>query len=269
VLYAAETIEEGLYEKLDWDATTGIEQNRYFRWNPSLEPIQQDGPPRTPLPSESQINRNQLKEGGVYPGRYDGIELTCDSQRNIKNGEGRHLLNSHKIAELIIKAKGSAGRFKVTPKKSYVLIRIPQKNDWETIFITQLEQPLEFSIPNVNSLSVPLEQAAEWVEQVKPGDEYLLGEHSARESLKFRQKGGGVIAKKVANGEVFARVGNRAENPEKGKDAELLLKALHEVNTNGYRVTKIEINELNDVLFRDKGKLLFLCRLTAGLEFPN
>ncbi len=79
VLYAADTSEEGLYEKLDWDATTGVEQNRYFRWTPSLEPAPQNGPPRTPLATEATIARELLREGGIYPGRYDGIELSCDS----------------------------------------------------------------------------------------------------------------------------------------------------------------------------------------------
>lgn len=269
VLYASETSEEGLYEKLDWDATTGVEQNRYFRWTPKLEPVQQDGPPRTPLPTESQIDRGKLEEGGVYPGRYDGVELSCDSQKNIKDGEGRHLLNAAGIAELVIKVKGSAGRFKVTPKKSYVLVRIPQKDEWETIFVTQLEQPLEFVASGKASASLSLDQADQWLKQSNPGDEYPFGELAIRESLKYKRKGGGVIARKVKDGEVYARLSDRAENAEKGKDAEMLLRALHDIHADGRQVTKIEVNELNDALFREEGKLLFLCRLTSGLEFPT
>jgi len=49
----------------------------------------------------------------------------------------------------------------------------------------------------------------------------------------------------------------------------MLLRALHDIHTDGRQVTKIEVNELNDALFREEGKLLFLCRLTSGLEFPT
>ena len=68
---------------------------------------------------------------------------------------------------------------------------------------------------------------------------------------------------------MYARLSDRAEDTEKGKDAEQLLNALHNIHVDGRQVTKIEINELNDALFREEGKLLFLCRLNTGLEFPN
>ena len=38
VLYAKDSSEEHLYGKVDWDATTGVEQNRYFVWDLEDEP---------------------------------------------------------------------------------------------------------------------------------------------------------------------------------------------------------------------------------------
>src|SRR5271166_5065171 len=74
VLYAADSSEENIYGKLNWNETTGVDRNRYFHWNVTGEPIMQEGPPKTPLPTETQIDANTLQPGGKYPGQYEGIE---------------------------------------------------------------------------------------------------------------------------------------------------------------------------------------------------
>ena len=50
VLYAADSSEESIYAKLDWDETTGVDRNKFYLWDLDNEPRSQDGPPRTPLP---------------------------------------------------------------------------------------------------------------------------------------------------------------------------------------------------------------------------
>ncbi|HJT76256.1 MAG TPA: helicase-related protein, partial [Gemmataceae bacterium] len=68
VLYAADSAEEQIYGKLDWDQTTGIDRNRFFVWDGEGDPVPQPGPPKSPLPTETQIDPETLVPGGPYPG---------------------------------------------------------------------------------------------------------------------------------------------------------------------------------------------------------
>src|SRR5262249_5880166 len=80
VLYARETVDDAIYGKLDWDKTTGVERNIYFYWDPGSEPIRQERPPRSPLPSETEVDTAALRPGIVYPGAYEGVEFTSDTR---------------------------------------------------------------------------------------------------------------------------------------------------------------------------------------------
>jgi len=55
----------------------------------------------------------------------------------------------------------------------------------------------------------------------------------------------------------------------RGKDAELAVAAILAIRASGTQVTKLELNARNDVLFRESGKLKFICRLSVGFEFPR
>ena len=267
VLYGADTTEENLYGKHDWDATTGVEQNRYFKWDLVSEPILQDGPPRTPLPTESEIEGASLEPGCVYPGAYEGIELSCDSHANITNENGEFLKKIDGLADQIAKVKGSAGRFKVTPKKRFVLVRIPAKDGWENRFITQLDQPLEFQ--NANTPQQSLDEMDQWLQSASAGSEYPFGELKPTTEYRFKRKGGGVIAQKIKDGEMYARDAEKANDTEMGSDAETLVSEILQLHANGSPINKVEINRFNHVIYRESGKLYFICRLKKGLEFPH
>jgi len=267
VLYASDTSEEFLYSKHDWDATTGVEQNRYFKWDLKSEPVLQDGPPRTPLPTESQVDKSSLEPGGVYPGAYEGIELSCDSQANITNEDGEFLKKIDGLSDQIAKVKGSAGRFKVTPKNRYVLIRIPSSDGWENRFITQLDQPLQFE--NASASTQSLDDMEDWLQSAGIGSEYPFGDLKPTTEYRFKRKSGGVIAKKIKDGEMYARGEEKANDAEMGKDAETLVAAILQLHTKGSPISKIEINRLNHVIYRESGKLFFVCQLNKGLEFPR
>ena len=80
---------------------------------------------------------------------------------------------------------------------------------------------------------------------------------------------GGKIAKRVSNGEVYARDPSHAEDVGRGKDAELAVAAILAIRASGTQVTKLELNARNDLLFRESGKLKFIRRLSVGFEFPS
>ena len=99
VLYAEGSSEEHIYGKVNWDETTGVEQNRYFLWNVKDEPSEQDGPPKTPLPAEMQVDAASLEPGCTYPGQYEGMELSCDTQKNVRNSDDQYARDTLDLAE--------------------------------------------------------------------------------------------------------------------------------------------------------------------------
>jgi superfamily II DNA or RNA helicase len=264
VLYATNSSEENIYGKLDWNETTGVDRNRYYHWNVTDEPLAQEGPPKTPLPTETQVDADTLQPGGKYPGQYEGMELSCDSQRNVRDATGRYALDTGLLADAVLQVKGSTGRLRVTPKRNFVLVRISDGEDWETVFVTKLSEPLRFA---ETSSGASLGDALRWQEIAKPGDPYPFGGLALAEGdIRFKPKSGGIIAKKVRGGELFARRGAKAEDPVKGADAERLIAAIKSLH--GKKISKLEWNEALHVYYREGGQLFFICALTKGLEFP-
>jgi hypothetical protein len=146
-------------------------------------------------------------------------------------------------------------------------VRVPDGDEWETRFVTQLSQPLDFSISE-SAQSIAVDPAT-WARTAKLGDLYPFEDQGVQEEdLRFKKKAGGVVCKKVRGGELFARVGERAADRAKGADAARIVSALHALQNLGRSVSKIDVNESNHVVFREAGKQYFVCVLEKGLEFP-
>jgi superfamily II DNA or RNA helicase len=268
VLYAANTSEENIYSKVDWYEATGVDSNKFYLWDLETEPRSQDGPPRTPLPTEEEIVADSLEVGSKYPGQYEGAELSCDSQRNVTNADGHYAVDTAALAEAVLKIKGSGGKFRVTPRRHFVLVRIPTDEGWETLYVTQLAKPLRFDVPRLKAESSA--DAVKWASSARTGDPYpFQGLRLIDDRLRFKQKSGGVISKRVRGGELFARSGDKAEDDCKGADAIRLVAAIKELRKVGKKVIRIEINEARHVLYREGGQLLFICALHGELEFPQ
>ena len=268
VLYAADSVEENIYSKVDWYEATGVESNKFYLWDLETEPRSQDGPPRKPLPKEEQIAADSLEPGCKYPGQYEGAEFSCDSQRNITNEGGQYAVETAEIAEAVLRIKASGGKFRVTPKRHFVLVRVPSDEEWETLFVTQLTKPLRFNLPSRKEGS--REEAVNWGSTARIGDVYPFVNLPVIDGeLHFKQKSGGVVSKKVRGGEVFARSGNKAGDAGKGADALRLVTAIKELQKTGKKVSRIAINEVQHAIYRDAGLLHFICALDVGLEFPQ
>jgi superfamily II DNA or RNA helicase len=268
VLYAADSVEENIYTKLDWYEATGVDSNKFYLWDLGMEPERREGPPRAPAPTDEQIAPDTLEPGSRYPGQYEGAELTCDSQRNITNTDGEYAVDTADIAEAILKVKGSGGKFRITPKRHFVLARVPFGEEWETVYVTQLSRPVRFDVPVRRAGSS--EEAVKWALAGRTGDLYpFAGIAVIDDGLRFKQKSGGVISKKVRGGEIFARSGDKAEDPARGAEAERLVAAIKELQKAGKKVNRIQINEAKHVVYREAGQLFFVCALHADLEFPK
>lgn len=267
VLYGHNTVDDSIYEKLDWERATGLDRNLYFFWTPGEDPVEQPGPPKSPLPNESEIDHQSLVPGGVYPGRYEGEEFSCDTNLGIRNSEGLFAKDSSELAKKVIEIKGQAGRFRITPGHHSVLVRVNRDEDWETLLVAQLSAPLEMQDGGAAG-EQPMNEE-EWLAGARPGDIYPFKPQLEAEKWAYRQKRGGVIARKVPNGEAFARIGGSASDPDKGRDAEKLLACIRGLAAEGKAITQLERSTTGDLLFRQAGLLYFITRLTAGLEFPE
>ena len=269
VLYASDTVDDTIYAKQNWDDITGIDRNIYHLWTPGSNPIPQSNPPRTPLPSDTDISSESLTLGDDYPGAYEGEDFTCDTHGNIKNSDGTYATNPGDLANSIIKVKGNAGRFKITTQKRYLLVVIPIDGGWSTKYVTRIETPLIFE-NQIESVTQSLENLGEWAKSAKPGDEYPFPSiQTVLDDIKFRLKRGGVISKKIPGGEVYARESDKAKDPAKGKDTDTVIKCVKQLQAEGKKITRLEINHENHILFREAGKLYFICRLKSGFEFPS
>lgn len=270
VLYARDTVDDFIYAKLDWDKTTGVERNLYYLWQPGTEPQLQAGPPRAPLPSETEVDTTALTQGTVYPGAYEGLELSCDTRGNVRDVQGRFAMNPGQLAELVRAVKGGVGRFRITPRYQLVLVRVAEIEDWTTRFVTRLAKPLRFEEAADAAEPGDALQLDAWIKTAVPGAPYPSNSVPATiDSLRFKKKGGGVISKRVPGGEVFARVGERAQDAACGADASRLIAAVKELHAKGEQVSHLEVNAKNHVVHRAEGKLFFVCALAKGLEFPS
>lgn len=269
VLYAKDTVDDAIYGKESWDHITGIDRNIYFDWAPGSNPLLQEGPPRAPLPVDTEVDPEALQQGCVYPGQYEGQELTCDTKGNIRDAEGRYARDSGPLAEAVYAIKGSYGRFRVTPHRQYVLVRVADGDEWTTRYVTRLDSPVGFESDKEELQEPDKAEIGEWAEKASVGDPYpFTSIPVVLEDLKFKSKRGGVISKHIPGGEVFARVGGHANDPERGEDAARLVDAVRRMAAVGRPVSRLEINEINHVLFREGGKAYFICSLRKGLEFP-
>lgn len=267
VLYGHNTVDDAIYEKLDWERATGLDRNLYFLWTPGEEPTGQPGPPKSPLPGEDKIDLESLRPGGTYPGRYEGEEFSCDTSLSIRNSEGLFAKDASDLATKVVEIKGQAGRFRITPKRHSVLVRVNRDDDWETLLVAQLDAPLQMQ--DADSLQAPPENEDEWLVAALPGDVYPFKRELEADKWAYRQKRGGIITRKIANGEAYARIGGDAEDPDKGRDAEKLLSCIRTLANEGKAITQLERTSNNHVLFRQAGILYFITALSAGLEFPE
>ena len=269
VLYARDTVDDAIYARTNWEEFTGAERNLYFIWETGNDPVEQSGPPRSPLPVDVDVDASQLAPGDSYEGQYEGAEFTSDTQGNIRDVEGRFVSNPGSLPAAVKAVKGTAGRFRITPTRRYVLVRVPEGEDWTTRFVTQLREAFVLVDPNAMRGLMDLSEHSFWVEKAAPGDEYPFPTGEPRMKLNYRQRRGGVIAKRIRNGEEYARVGTDATDQVRGEDARRLLEACRKLSARQLLGSQFEVNDRNDAICRTGGRTLFISALKQGLEFPE
>ena len=113
--------------------------------------------------------------------------------------------------------------------------------NWQTYYVTKLVD--DFNFERIN----------------KPG-----------ETFYFKQKGGRyVITKKHPRGELYARIGEKAEDKTKGKDALKIIDKIQKMQGRGIQINKFFITIDGQVKYLEKGELRNIITIKKGLEFPE
>lgn len=149
VLYMADTEDEAIYEKADWESVIGVDRNRYFRWEPTESAAWPSGlvevgqPPRSYRPPSSSIDADNLKPGTRYPGQTKGLDLKVDQSDNLRDSSGS-LIPAPKALVAQILAFNPYRRARRTPA-GHVIVRADSSGegepDWR--FLGVLELPEE------------------------------------------------------------------------------------------------------------------------------
>jgi superfamily II DNA or RNA helicase len=248
VLYMADTTDEMIYGKEDWEKFTGAERNQYFVWDPLAEdsqPLPKDAPPRRPKPREGQIDWTSLHSGDEYPGDYEGFEFAADSQGNIRTSNGEMVANPQNVPSLISGLRGNFGRFRVTPERRAILLPV---GDGRLVFGGFLAEPFEAH----TAMPPPA-----------PGGELI--------DLEVRSKADGPrIMLRITGGELYARRTDTATDPIRGRDAEKLAGALTSLQrAKNIQIRRIKLSPDLEVFAEIAGQRELICRLNSGLEFKD
>jgi len=259
-LYIAGTVDEAIYEKMDWSTITGADQDLYFSWLPpeprtppaerssiAYQPQLQPGPPRRPRPSELAIDWDNLRPGDRYPGRFEGAEYQCDEQGNVLDPAGRPVTNPQGVPNRITGICGMVKRFKVTPTKRALLCWDRQNR--EVRFAGFLDEPFRIS-------SRAAVKAGEKKEALNPNQAIQYKLQRFRGQRRIKNYAGRV-----------ALHPDLATNHECGEDALRVIAAIEELEKRlgtSIRHFNIEGREAYCIV---EGTHYLLCQLTRGLEF--
>jgi superfamily II DNA or RNA helicase len=247
MFYIRDSVDETIYEKMNWTTLTGVERNAYFSWDPPDEPRRVSGPPRKHIPQDFEIDPAELVDGAIYPGRYEGVEYSADTAENVHENEGRIAINPQGIPARVMAIKGSAGKFKISPRSRHILVLRRATDGWETCFAGALQEDFRFAEANSE---VPLDPV--------PGEIYL-GPHRPSVTLRFSQKSNGTILRPVKNGELFAR----------GPNADALVAGLRVLEHRFGRIARFDVNSFGHAFWTSDGITRFIGANADKLEFPS
>lgn len=153
--------------------------------------------------------------------------------------------NPQSVPDLLLRHRGSYGRFRVTPQKFAVIS--PDPASGRVVYLGRLKEPFRVS------------QSRNTVEDAE-GKVFEL-------SVK-KKAGGHRITWKVKTGELFARTREKAASPARGEDADQLIAAVKRLeNERGISVHKVSLRSDLKVYAKLQGEEILLTTLNEGLEF--
>ncbi len=258
--YMAGTVDDAIYDKVDWGNVTGAEINTYYLWSPpspdtpasdqtlpAYLPVEQSDPPRRPRPTESEVEWDRLEVGATYPGRYEGAEYCCDDLGNVLDATGAPVANPQGVPALIGTICGDARRFKITPSKRAILCW--DRRSAGVRLVGFLKRPFKV-----------LSAAAARAGRRDARNESAQGLEYRVKQLRGQRRIQDYAGK-------FALSTGQATDAEKGNDAVRLVAAIVQLEKEIGKPIRQFVIEGDDAYCVIEGQRMPLFRLKRGLEF--
>ena len=258
VLYAANTVDEFVYEKADWEQLIGADRNEYYVWADArkAEPERRDGPPRKPPLSESSINLLGLAPGDQYPGDLDeGWLYTLDTQGTIRDKDGGLIKANPDLMALLTSHGRVGGRFRITPSQHFVIKLEKSPDGWRAVYLGQIGSMPELA----------MDDGTETVGTLQPGDPYPLAGVKGR-TFSVLQRDRRLIAEKTPNGIRFVVAPEDVRDLEKASKLRELLKQLTVVQARGHRISKITVTSAGHVVYVVNNEAYFIGLAPEGAD---
>ena len=155
-IYVDDSVDEQIFRRVNFEQMLGIGGVEYRRWLGPGQWEALDGPPHTPLPSDSDLDEKRLEVAEPYPGKDEGLELSFDTQgnvyRNLRDG-GRSTREFGSIPSEIVEAirqiRPGGGPIRVTHRCNHVLV--PSRDAegrWQMIYGGRLSEPIVWHQPS-------------------------------------------------------------------------------------------------------------------------
>lgn len=260
VLYAADTVDELIYEKADWEHLVGADRNEYFAWRDvqGAEPERKAGPPRVHLPGEDAVDATTLSPGGLYPGSSDeGKQYTIDTQGTIRDENNALIKPLPQLRDVLAAAKATAGRFRVTPKKRFVIKLEKNGDGWRSIYLGRIDVAPE----TVSSKELESAEPA----QYSPGDRYPL-ERVVGKTFSVLQRDRRLIAQKVRGAVRFVVPAEDLDDREKAAALRAIQARLATIYAHGHQVNKITVTSAGHVVYVFRNEAYFVGSAPEGGE---
>jgi superfamily II DNA or RNA helicase len=231
VLYAADTVDELIYEKADWETFVGADRNSYFLWSSVDQTIPHEvsGPPRRPAIGELSVDAGSLRAGDTYPGdTNEGRDYSRDSQGTIRTSDGLLTEPHAELAAILKGSRKAAGRFRVTPIRLYVIELEKAGDDWRGVYLGTLNSPVR-----------DVERGEDEAERRnwQPGDTYPLARVSGK-TFSVLQRDPRLIARKERGQAHFVAPLDRVSDLEKRRALMQVQAFLRNAYQKGHRISK-------------------------------
>jgi superfamily II DNA or RNA helicase len=258
VLYINRTVDESIYEKANWETFVGADRNEYYLWPDveATEPQLRPGPPRQPLATDDAIPESDLQPGTTYPGDSDeGLMYSLDTQGTIRNENGILLKPNPQLREILRAYHRPTGRFRITPKRRYVIKLEKTLEGWRSVYLGKLDQPVE--TVNVSGSDDTDSRSYD------PGDLYPL-DRATGTTFSVLQRDKRLIAKKTPSGIKFVIPSDQISDEIKRSALRALQERLTALTSRGTRINKIIVTQSGDVVYVLEGNAYYLGSAPEG-----
>jgi len=260
VLYAAETVDELIYSKADWEQFVGADRNEYFVWTSArtTQPLPVEGPPRRPALDETQVDAESLVPGALYPGDSNaGPQYSMDTQGTIRSESGQLVEPHPQLPHILANLRRTGGRFRVTPRRRFVtrLEKVPE--GWQTLFLGTLEVPLKLV---EGDPSHGVENG-----KLSPGDPYPLALVKGKE-FSVLQRDKRLIALKSKGKVQFVVPADKLEDSGKSDALRQIQRTLAAVYKSGHQISRITVTASGDVVYVYENQAYYVGPAPEGAE---